>query len=204
MRPDLSIHDIPGRMQKYGGDSTVAGYATYPGCWLRVQRPGEKLMSYFATTNTTDYPSGWASNPGSTNGWQLMCVVHAGTNFPKTLHVGLSTVAHNGDVNDPVNKVTSTYDSYGPTPTPASTPSAGGVAVPAGNAPGPFPNTKVLAGDFDAAVSADGMEYPPDIVQSAQGPAQPIIWNSGGFGSVARDIIAHISTQTPGGFSVAL
>ena len=152
MLPNLTTDDIPGRMQKYGGDSTIAGYATYPDCWLRIQRSGEKLMSYFATTNTTDYPAGWGSNPGSTNGWQLMCVVHAGTNFPKTVYVGLSTVAHNGDISDPVAKVTATYASYGPTPTPASTPSAGGVAVAASNAPGAFPNKKVLAANFDAAL----------------------------------------------------
>ena len=204
MRSDLSTDDIPGRMQKYGGDSTVSGYATYPDCWLRIQRQGEKLMSYFATTNTTDFPAGWASNPGSTNGWQLLVVTHAGTNFPKTVYVGLSTVAHNnGDITDTTHKVTATYASYGPTPAPASTPSAAGVAVAAGNAPGPFPNKKVLAANFDAAVSADGMGYPPDIVQSSQGAAQPIIWNSGGFGTVARDIITSISGQTPGGFSFA-
>ena len=66
MRADLSTDDLPGRMQKYGGGCTSPGYATYPDCWLRVQRQGEKLMGYFATTNTTDYPAGWASNPGST------------------------------------------------------------------------------------------------------------------------------------------
>ncbi len=193
--------DIPGRMQKYGGDSTVSGYATYPDCWLRVQRQGEKLMSYFATTNTTDYPGGY--NPGSTNGWQLMCVVHAGTNFPKTLYVGLSTVAHNGDINDTAHTVTSTYASYGSTPTPPSIPSAGGLAVAASNGPGPFPNKKVLAANFDASIAPDGLGYPPDIVQSGQGAGQPIIWNSGGYGGVARDIIASISGQTPGGFSFA-
>ncbi len=201
MNPDGTTDDLPGRMQKYGGDSTVAGYATYPDCWLRIQRSGEKLMSYFATTNTTDFPGGY--NPGSTNGWQLMCVIHAGTNFPKTLYVGLSTVAHNGDINNAVQKVTSTYDSYGSTPTPPSTPSAGGVAVAATNAPGSFPNKKVLAANFDVSLPADGLGYPADIVQSAQGAGQPIIWNSGGFGSVSRDIIASISGQTPGGFSFA-
>ena len=92
--------DLPGRGYNYGpsgvgsyqGDTTDYGYCTYPDIWLRVQRQGEKLMSYFATTNTTDAPSGWACNPGSTNGWQLFGVVHADpTNFPKTLYVGLST-----------------------------------------------------------------------------------------------------------------
>lgn len=202
MRADLSTDDLPGRMQKYGGDCTVPGYATYPDCWLRVQRQGEKLMSYFATTNTTNFPDG--ANPGSTNGWQLLVVTHAGTNFPKTVYVGLCTVAHNNsDITDPVKKVTATYDNYGSTPTPPSTPSAGGVAVAATNAPGAFPNKKVLAANFDASVAADGMGYPPDIVQSAQGAAQPIIWNGGGFAGVARDIIANISGQTPGAFSFA-
>ena len=201
MRPDLSTDDLPGRMQQYGGDSTISGYATYPDCWLRIQRQGEKLMSYFATTNTTDFPE--ASNPGSTNGWQLLVVTHAGTNFPKTVYVGLSTVAHNSDISDPVNKVTATYASYGPTPTPASNPSADGVEVASSNAPGPFPNTKVLAANFDASIAPDGLGYPPDTVQSAQGAGQQIIWNSGGYGGVARDIIANISGQTPGGFSFA-
>ena len=196
--------DIPGRMQKYGGDCTDAGYATYPDCWLRVQRQGERLMSYFANTNTTDYPTDWASNPGSTNGWQLMCIIHAGTNFPKTLYVGLSTVSHNSDINDTTRTVTSTYANYGPTPTPPSNPSAAGAPALPGTGPGAFPNTKVLAANFNASVAADGMGYPPNIVQSNQGAPQQIIWNTGdGFGGVTRDIIASISGQTPGGFSFA-
>src|SRR5437879_13109612 len=83
-------------------------------------------------TNTTDFPAGWASNPGSTNGWQLMCVVNAATNFPRTLYVGISTVAHNSDINDTTAKVTSTYDSYGPTPNPPSNPSVSGAPAIAG------------------------------------------------------------------------
>lgn len=200
---DRDTDDVPGRMQKYGGDCTDAGYATYPDLWLRIQRQGDKMMSYFATTNTTDFPAGWASNPGSTNGWQLLTVIYTGTNFPKTLYVGLSTVAHNGDINDPDHTATATYANYGPTRVPASTPSAGGVAVPASQAPGAFPNAKVLAANFEVKVAADGMGYPPDIVQSNQAAPQQIIWNSGGFGGVARDVIANISSQTPGGFSVA-
>jgi hypothetical protein len=204
MRPDLGTDDIPGRMQQYGGDATASGYATYPDVWLRVQRQGERLMSYFATTNTTDFPAGWASNPGSTNGWQLLVITHAGTNFPKTCYVGLSTVAHNNaNIADPTRTVTATYASYGSTPTPPSNPSANGAAVAATNKPGAFPNTKVLAANFDASVSADGLGYPPDIVQSLQGAPQPITWNGGGFGTVHRDIIADISSQTPGAFSVA-
>jgi hypothetical protein len=187
--------------EPYQGDTTDSGYCTYPDVWLRVQRQGERLMSYFATDNPSDAPAGSGSNPGSTNGWQLLGIVHAGPNFPKTLYVGLSTVAHNGNINDTAHTVSSTYAHYGPTLNPPSNPSVNGSAALPGTGPGPFPNTKVLAANFDASVSADGKGYPPDIVQSNQGPAQPIIWNSGGFGSVARDVIANISSQTPDGFS---
>lgn len=134
----------------------------------------------------------------------MLTVAKTGTNFPKTLYVGLSTVAHNSDISDTTHTVTSTYNHYGPTPTPASTPSANGLAVLPANAPGAFPNKKVLAANFDASVSADGMGYPPDIVQSNQSAPQQIIWNTGaGFGGVTRDIIANISSQTPGAFSFA-
>jgi hypothetical protein len=195
--------DLPGRMQNYGGDTTANDYCTYPDMWLRLQRQGERVISYFKTTNTTDWPAGWASNPGSTNGWQILGVVHAGTNFPKTCYVGLSTVAHNGTIGDTTHTVTSTYNNYGPASTPPSNPSANGVAVLAANRPGVFPNTKVLAANFDASIAADGKGYPPDIVQSNQAAPQQIIWNSGGFGTVARDVIGNISSQTPGGFSFA-
>jgi hypothetical protein len=204
MHPGQSTDDLPGRMQQYGGDATVSGYATFPDCWLRIQRQGEKLMGYFATTNTTDFPTGWASNPGSTNGWQLLVVTHAGTNFPKTLYIGLSTVAHNDPISDPDHKVTATYASYGSTPTPPSNPSVNGDPAIAGTGPGAFPNKQVLAANFDASLPADGLGYRPDVVQSNQPAPEQIVWNTGdGFGGVTRDIIANISGQTPGGFSMA-
>lgn len=204
--------DLPGRGLNYGpggglpayqGDTTDYGYCTYPDVWLRVQRQGERLMSYFATDNTADAPAGWASNPGSTNGWQLLGIVHAGPNFPKTLYVGLSTVAHNSNINDATHTVTSTYANYGPTPNPPSNPSDSGGAAWPGTGPGAFPNRRVLAANFDASVASDGLGYPPDTVQSNQAAPQQIIWNSGGYGGVARDIIANISGESPGGFSFA-
>jgi len=194
--------DLPGRLQQYGGDTTANDYCTYPDVWLRIQRQGEKVMTYFKTTNTTDFPD-VKSSPLSTNGWQLLTVVKTGPNFPKTVYVGLSTVSHNNPITDTTHTVTSTYHHYGPTPNPPSNPSADGLAVLPANAPGTFPNKKVLAANFDASVSSDGLGYPPDIVQSNQSAPQQIIWNSGGFGGVARDIIADIPSQTPGAFSFA-
>jgi hypothetical protein len=193
--------DLPGRGQNYGpgngvpsyeGDTTDHEYCTYPNLWLRVQRQGERLLSYFATANTEDVPPGYNANPGFTNGWQLLGVVHGGTNFPKTLYVGLSTVAHNSNINDTTHIVTSTYANYGPTPTPASVPNVSGTPALPGTGPGAYPNQMVLAAIFDCAIPANGMGYPGNIVQSNQGPAQPIVWDSGGYTSVGRDIIANI------------
>jgi hypothetical protein len=194
--------DLPGRLQQYGGDTTADDYCTYPDVWLRIQRQGEKVMTYFKTTNTTDFPD-VKSSPLSTNGWQLLTVAKTGPNFPKTVYVGLSTVSHNDPITDPSHTVTSTYDHYGPTPNPPSNPSADGLAVLPANRPGAFPNKKVLAANFDASIPANGLGYPPDIVQSNQAAPQQIIWNSGGFGGVARDVIANIPSQSPGAFCFA-
>lgn len=195
--------DLPGKMQNYGGDTTIEDYCTYPDVWLRIQRQGDKVITYFRSTNPTDFPAGYQSNPGSTNGWQILTVAYVGTNFPSPAYIGLSTVAHNSDIADTGHTVTATYANYGTTPTPPSNPTESGVAVDPANAPGAFPNQKVLAANFEASLPADGQGYPADVVQSAQGGAAPIIWNSGGFGSVSRDIIASISGQTPGAFSFA-
>lgn len=195
--------DLPGRMQNYGGDTTDKGYCTYPDLWLRMQRQGDKFTTYFANTNTTDFPAGWASNPGSTNGWQILTVSHAGTNFPKTLYVGLSTVAHNNDINDTTHTVTSRYGSYGRLPATPILPTSSGAPVTSDQAPGAYPNSKVLAVNWDASLPANGLGYPGDIVQSAQGAPQQIVWNSGGFGTAARDVIVDFNGETPGGFSVA-
>jgi hypothetical protein len=202
-RLDMAIDtdDLPGKGQIYGGDTTATGYCSYPDVWLRIQRQGDKFMSYFATTNTTDYPAG--ASPGGTNGWQLLTVIPAGTNFPKTVYVGLSTVAHNATNTDTTHTVTSTYANYGPTGTPHSTPAQAGVAVPQNENPGPFPQTHVLGVNWDVSLPANGLGYPADIIQSNQGAPQQIVWNSGGFGTVARDEIANVNSESPDGYSVA-
>jgi hypothetical protein len=47
------------------------------------------------------------------------------------------------------------------------------------------------------------MGYPSDVLQSNQGAASQIVWNSGGYSSVARDEIAAIDSESPLGFSAA-
>ncbi|MDB6022122.1 MAG: hypothetical protein JWQ04_1979 [Pedosphaera sp.] len=201
MDKSIDTDDLPGRALNYGGDTTDFGYATYPDVWLRIQRQGDKLMSYFATTNPTDFPSG--SSPKSTNGWQLLVVVPTGTNFGKTVYAGLATVAHNNGVAGHV--VTATYAGYGNylSSGSPSIPTSNGALVASTNLPGPFPNSKVLGINWDVSLPANGLGYPSDIVQANQGAAQQIVWNNGGFGSVARDVIDSINSETSDGYSVA-
>jgi len=187
----------------YGGDTTDNGYCTYPDVWLRIRRQGNMFMSYFASDNTEPYPQN--SNPGSTNGWQLLCIAPASTDFGKTVYIGLSTVAHNNATNDASDTVTSTYANYGPTTFfngSASQPTTNGVPVPEDMAPGPFP-TAVLAVNWDVSIPSNGMGYPGNIIQSSQGAPSEIIWDSGGYTSVGRDVLADINSQSPLGFASA-
>jgi hypothetical protein len=187
----------------YGGDTTDFNYCTYPDVWLRLRRQGNLFMSYFASDNPEPYPQN--GNPGSTNGWQLLCVAPAGTNFGKTVYIGLSTVAHNNDTNDAADTVTSTYANYGPTPMhngSASIPTVSGAPVDPSVAPGPFP-TKVIAVNWGVSLPANGLGFPGNIVQSNQGAASQIIWDTGGYTSVSRDILADIDSESPLGFAAA-
>jgi len=203
----------------YGGDTTDNGFCTYPDVWIRIQRQGNKFMSYFASTNTEEYPQN--ANPGSTNGWQLLVVAAGTTDFGPTVYVGLSTVAHNNDSTDASNNVTSTYADYGATPlyngsasiattnngnpTTNADGSVGvpeGFPVPASMAPGPFP-TNVIAANFDVSLPADGLGYPGNVLQTNQGAPSEIIWDSGGYATVSRDIIADMTNESALGFAAA-
>jgi hypothetical protein len=212
MNLNTDTDDLPGRNLNYGGnagagfyggDTTDFGYCTYPDVWLRIRRQGNLFMSYFATDNTEDIPPN--TNPGSTNGWQLLVIAPASTNFPETVYVGLSTVAHNNDTNDASDTVTSTYLNYGPTPLingSASVPTTNGVPVAEDMAPGPFP-TSVIGVNWDVSLPANGQGYPGNIIQSNQGAPSQIVYNDGGYASVSRDILADINSESPLGFAAA-
>ncbi len=186
--------DFHGTGDKYGGDTLNPGACTYPNLWLRIRRQGDRFITYYSNTNTVQ----------GTNGWNILTTLPTGPNFPQTLYVGLATVAHSSstDANDP-KRVTVNYANYGNTPVPPSIPTSGGVAVPALNRPGGLPKYGVVGVNWNVSLPADGLGYPGDVLQSAQGAASQIIWNSGGFGSVSRDAIVSIDSQSPSGFSVA-
>lgn len=190
--PGQGGQDIPGTADKWGGDTVNPGACTYPDLWLRIRRQGDRFITYYANT----------LKPQGTNGWNLLTTMAAGPNFPKTVYIGLSTVAHNSDPGSP-NRVMATYANYGNTPAQASLPTSGGQPVDAGLMPGFLPRYSVVGVNWDISVSPDGLGYPGNILQSDQGESQRIIWNSGGFASVSRDVLASISSQSPGGFSAA-
>jgi hypothetical protein len=191
---DGGTDDLHGTGDKYGGDTLNPGACTYPDLWLRIRRENNRFITYWANTNVT------ADADQGTNGWNLLTVVPATTNFPANMFIGLSTVAHNADLNS-ANRVTATYAAFGPTPNPASIPTFQGVAVPLTNAPGPVPK-KVMGVNWDVSLPANGLGYPGDIPQASQGAASQIIWNSGGFGSVSRDVLVSIESQSAPGFAV--
>ena len=193
LRPDVTADDLHGTGQKYGGDTLDTGACTYPDLWLRIRRQGNRIITYYANTNTTSGAQG-------TNGWSILTVTPTGTAFSKSMYVGLATVAHNTDLNSD-NRVMATYASYGATPSPASIPSFQGAPVAETNRPGPLPE-KVIGVNWTVSLPDDGMGYPGDVLQSAQDAPSPIIWNSGGFASVSRDVLLFLDSQTPGGFSV--
>ncbi len=188
--PGASTDDYPGVQKNYGGDTTDTYYSTYPDLWLRLQRQGNRFLTYFANTNPA------AANFG-TNGWNLIASTPAGTNFPATIYVGLSTVAHNSDITSS-DIVTSTYASYGPTEHP-SIPTQGGTAVPATEVPGPYPDTHVLAANWEMTLPADGIGFAAGDTTTPT----PIIWGNGGYGSVNRDVLLALNDETPDGVSTA-
>lgn len=190
--PGQGTDDVPGVQARYGGDTTDNYYSTYPDLWLRIQRQGNRFLTYFANTNSDAGKFG-------TNGWHLVISTSGGTNFPATVYVGLSTVAHNRDTNS-TDVVTSTYAAYGPTTHP-SIPTYNGTPVDSTNAPGPYPDTHVLAANWEMTVSPDGMGYPYESYTPAD--IGRIIWNSGGYKSISRDVLLALNDETPDGVSTA-
>jgi hypothetical protein len=61
----------------------------------------------------------------------------------------------------------------------------------------------VIAANFDVSLPTNGLGYPGTVLQSDQGAPSPIYWDSGGYGSVSRDVITDISSQSALGFASA-
>lgn len=173
--------------QKYGDgpwDGTyrpTEGGDLYP-VWVRVKRERNLFQTFY-----------------SVNGIQWSVLAEYSVDpaqFPETIQVGLAAVAHVESGEDENLRVRSTFKDYHDTPFPPAT-TVGG--EPAGdNAPGAFPNTSVTAVNWNVSLPEDGIGYTADLTESG-----PIIWNTGGFGTISRDILLSIDgEQGPLPFSI--
>ncbi|HRI15947.1 MAG TPA: hypothetical protein PLX89_23355 [Verrucomicrobiota bacterium] len=145
----------------------------YP-VWVRVKREGNLFQTFYSVDGVH---------------WPVLAEYSVDSaQFPETINVGLAAVAHVGSGEDENLRVRSTFKDYHDTPFPPATTVNG---APAGDdAPGPFPNTSVSAVNWTVSLPADGIGFSADLTESG-----PIVWNTGGFGTISRDILLSIDGQ---------
>lgn len=121
--------------------------------------------------------------------------------FPNNVYVGLGAVAHitqgEGSNENQDNRVKVSFSGFGNTPLP---PSATVDGLAAGDkSPGVYPDSTVTAVNWHISLPTDGIGYTADKTQSGA-----IVWNSGGFGTISRDLLLSIDgEQGPLPFGIA-
>ncbi len=103
--------------------------------------------------------------------------------FPETLYVGLATVAHIGGDEDENLRVRATYRDYRDTPWPPQPPAGG-------QQPGPYPDTSVTGVNWRLSLPENGIGW-----NAAKTESGPILWNTGGFDAIARDMLVSIDGE---------
>ncbi len=149
------------------------GSELYP-VWVRVKRTRDLFQTFYSVDAVR---------------WFVLAEYSVDpAEFPETIHVGLAAVAHIGSGEDEEYRVRSTFKDYQDTPFPPAT-TVGG--EPAGDdAPGPFPDTSVTAVNWKVSLPDDGIGFSADLTESG-----PIIWNTGGFGAISRDLLLSIDGE---------
>jgi len=149
--------------------------------WLRARRERDLIRTFVSTDGIR---------------WRALAEYQM-DGFPTNLYVGLGAVAHIGSNEDASNRVRASFQNYGDTPLP---PAATVDGQPAGtNAPGTFPDRTVTSVNWHVSLPADGVGYTADRTQSG-----PIVWNTGGFGTISRDLLLSIDgEQGPLAFGIA-
>jgi hypothetical protein len=151
--------------------------------WLRARRERNLFRTFVSTDGIQ---------------WKVLAEYQM-DNFPTNVHVGLGAVAHisTKDNEDPANRVRASFKSFGNTPLP---PAATVSGAPAGtNSPGTYPDRTVTAVNWHISLPTDGIGYTADKTQSG-----PIVWNTGGFGTISRDLLLSINgEQGPMSFGIA-
>ena len=149
--------------------------------WLRARRERNLFRTFVSTDGIQ---------------WKVIAEYQMDS-FPTNVHVGLGAVAHISANEDAANRVRATFKGFGNTPLPPVATVAG---VPAGtNSPGTYPDRTVTAVNWHISLPTDGIGYTPDKTQSG-----PIVWNTGGFGTISRDLLLNINgEQGPLAFGIA-
>ena len=143
--------------------------------WLRVRRTGNLFQTMCSKDNIRwTVLAEYSMNP---------------TSFPATVYVGLAAVAHIESGENAANRVRSTFSTYGDVAQPPVANIDGTPVAPA-NAPGIYPVSRVTSANWQVSLPADGIGKSADNTHSG-----PIIWNTGGFGTISRDILLSIDGQ---------
>ena len=143
--------------------------------WLRVKRTGNLFQTMCSKDNVR---------------WTVLAEYSMDpTSFPRTVYVGLGAVAHIGDGETASNRVRSTFSDYGDVAQPP-VPNINGTPVVPANAPGIYPARSVTSVNWQISLPTDGIGRSSDNAQSG-----PILWNTGGFGTISRDILLNIGAQ---------
>jgi len=184
-KQDGTTDDPPSGSPKYDAGPWDGTYRPSTGdltpVWIRARREQNLVQTLYSTDGVH---------------WNVLAEYQM-DDFPATALVGLATVAHVDANADASLRVQATYANYRNTP---KQPSALVNGEPAGMyAPGTFPNRSVTAVNWHLRLPDDGIGFTADKSQSG-----PIVWNTGGFGSISRDVLLTIDgEQGPVPFGIA-
>jgi hypothetical protein len=143
--------------------------------WLRVKRTGNLFQTMCSKDNIRwTVLAEYSMDPAS---------------FPDILYVGLAAVAHIDGGENAANRVRSTFSDFQDV---LAVPVANvnGTPVAPANAPGTYPASSVSSVNWQISLPADGIGRSADNTQTG-----PIVWNTGGFGTISRDLLLSIDGQ---------
>ena len=172
--PPLSAPDFRYFNGPYPGTFRPATGDLYA-VWLRVKRTANLFQTMCSKDNVRwTVLAEYSMDPAS---------------FPDTLYVGLAAVAHIDSGETASNRVRCSFSDFGySAPPPVG--NINGTPVASANAPGTYPAGSVTSVNWQISLPADGIGLSSDNTQSG-----PIVWNTGGFGTISRDLLLSIDGQ---------
>jgi hypothetical protein len=168
-------------------ESNTRGFTEYPNVWLRMRRAENQFTTYYSADGFR-----WTT---------LSSVFVDPAQFPRTMLVGLSTVAHVDSTENATNRVRATYQDFkflagAPEPTINGEPAGA-------RAPGKYPGSSVTAVNWSMAVPEDGLGLngsplvynaanKNEVIVGMEGQG-PIPWSAPGFNQGDLDVNIGVS-----------